>query len=66
MDNNGIKIKINNKELLIQGTKEDLIDLADYINRIANSKEEIDHIHLDELTLLSNDSEIKELIIEKD
>ena len=63
---NGIIIKQEKKEILIKGTKEDLLDLANTITTIANSKEKQDHIHIDKYTLLDNNSEIKELIIEKE
>ena len=68
MDNKnrlGLKISNNNEEILISGTKDDLKELIEYINMIINSKNETDHIHIDELTLISNNSNIKNLIIEK-
>jgi hypothetical protein len=63
---NGINISLNDSELIIKGNKEDLLELIDYISRIANSKNEKDHIHLDENSLIDNNSSIKELIIEKE
>lgn len=61
----GIIINNNKKEILIKGSKLDLIELADYIISVALSKKENDHIHIDNLTLINENSEIKELIIEK-
>ncbi|MBR6949796.1 MAG: hypothetical protein IKH54_06415 [Bacilli bacterium] len=63
---NGIMISKNNSEVLIKGSKADLIELADYIIGVALSDNEKDHIHLDNLTLISNDSIVNELIIEKE
>lgn len=63
---NGINIKLEDNELLIKGNKEDLLELAEYINKVATSNENIDHIHLDELTLIDKNSVIKNLIIEKE
>ena len=62
----GIKIILNDEELLIKGSKLDLIELADYIVSIAISKEKPNHIHLDELSLINNKSQVKQLIIEKE
>lgn len=62
----GIIIHIENEELVIKGNKLDLIELADYIISVALSEEEISHIHLDELTIINNSSNIKSMIIEKD
>ena len=62
----GIKINLNDNELIIKGSKLDLIELSDYIKRIALSNNENDHIHLDELTLINKDSLINNLIIEKE
>ncbi len=61
-----IKIILENKELLIKGDKDDLQELSDYIKKVALSNYNSDHLHLDELTLISNDSPIKNLIIEKE
>ena len=63
---NGLTITKSENEILIKGTKEELLELAEYIKNVANSKLEKDHIHIDELSLLKKDSEIKELIIEKE
>lgn len=63
--NTGINLSITSDELLIRGKEEDLIELVEYIKRIITSKNSNDHIHLNEQALISNNSEIKELIIEK-
>ena len=55
-----------NDELLIKGNKLDLLELSDYIKKVALSDNNQDHIHLDELTIVNNNSDIKKLIIEKD
>ena len=56
----------NDGELVIKGSKIDLIELANYIVNVALSDYDRDHLHLDDLTLLSKDSEIKNIIIEKE
>ena len=53
-------------ELLIKGNKSDLLELSDYIKKVALSDNNQDHIHLDDLTIINNNSDIKNLIIEKD
>ena len=63
--NKGINLSITNGELLISGKEEDLKELVEYIERIISSKNSNDHIHLNDQTLISKNSEIKELIIEK-
>ena len=63
--NSGLNIVLENDELLISGSKEDLTELIDYINKIALSDKDIDHIHLDDITLINENSSIKSLIIEK-
>ena len=55
----------NNKELVIKGNSQDLIEFADYIVSVALSENKNDHVHLDELSLIDENSEIKNLIIEK-
>ena len=64
--NNGLIIKNNNNEVLIKGNKSDLEELANYIIKVANSNQKKDHLHLDDLTIISTDSSIKNLIIEKE
>lgn len=61
-----IKIILEDKELLIKGDKDDLIELANYIKKVALSNYNSDHLHLDELTLIDEKSIIKNLIIEKE
>lgn len=61
---NGLIISSNNDEVLISGSKLDLIELCDYILSIA-LEEKDNHIHLDNLSLISDKSNIKELVIEK-
>ena len=63
--NDGINITTSDNEVVIKGNKEDLLELANYITDIANSDSDNDHIHLDDLTIFDKNSNIKELIIEK-
>ena len=60
-----MEIKYNDKEVLLTGSKDDLLELAKYIEELANSNQEKDHLHLDDLTLIDSNSEVKNLIIEK-
>ena len=60
-----MNIKYSDNEVLITGNKEDLLEFAEYINKVANSENEKDHLHLDDLTLIDSNSEVKNLIIEK-
>ena len=62
----GIIIKNENNIITIDGSQRDLIELADIIVNLAISKENKNHIHIDDLTLISTKSEIKEIIIEKE
>ena len=64
-NSNGLNISFNDNEVVIKGDKTYLIELANYIVNIALSDNEKDHIHIDELTLIDKDSEIKNIIIEK-
>ena len=64
-NSNGLNISFNDNEVAIKGDKTYLIELANYIVNIALSDNEKDHIHIDELTLIDKDSEIKNIIIEK-
>ena len=66
MNTNGIIIIKNNKEITIKGSKEDLNDLVNIIQKLISSNQNKDHIHIDELTLINNNSPIKELVIEKE
>ena len=61
----GLNISLtSNKELIINGTSEDFIELSDLLVSLAMSKTN-DHHHIDELTLINDNSSIKEIIIEK-
>ena len=64
-DSRGITITNDNNEIVITGNQLDLIELADYIVSVALSENKNDHLHLDDLTLVSKDSKIENLIIEK-
>ena len=61
----GIQIYSNDGEIVIKGTKGDLLELAQYINKVA-LEEETTHLHLDDLTLIDKESIIKNLVIEKE
>ena len=63
-NSNGLSISYNNNEVLISGSKLDLIELCNYILNVALEKES-SHIHLDNLSLISDKSNIKELIIQR-
>ena len=60
----GLKIKKDDDTLLIKGDSRDLVMFADLLVNVA--KEKSSHIHVDELNLLDKDSDIKEVIIEKE
>ena len=62
----GLNICLLDNELLIKGNKRDLVELADTIMKVASSNLKNDHIHLDELTIIDENSSIKNLIIEKE
>ena len=61
----GLIIKNIDNEVQITGNKETLLELAEYITNVANSNNEKDHLHLDDLTIIDSNSNIKEIIIEK-
>ena len=61
----GIIITKNKNEIVIKGSRIDLVELADYILDVALSESNNDHIHIDDLTLINKNSNIKNLIIEK-
>ena len=54
----------DNKELIIKGTREDFIELSDLLVSLAISKNNDNHFHIDELTLIDDNSSIKEIIVE--
>ena len=61
----GLEISLNdNKELIIKGTTEDFIELSDLLVSLAISKNNDNHFHIDELTLIDDNSSIKEIIVE--
>ena len=58
----GLEISLNdNKELIIKGTREDFIELSDLLVSLAISKNNDNHFHIDELTLIDDNSSIKEI-----
>lgn len=61
----GIEIENNNNEIIIKGDKNSLLELADYIISVSLSNNSNDHVHLDELTIINEKSNFKNLIIEK-
>jgi hypothetical protein len=65
-DSNGINIELQKDEVLIKGSKQDLIELSNYILNIALSSNDKDHIHLDDLTVVNESSKVKSIIIEKE
>ena len=65
-NNSGLSISAKNGQLTITGSPCDLIDIADLLVSLALSGENSgQHWHLDELTLISENSPIGELIIER-
>lgn len=61
----GLEISLNdNKELIIKGTREDFIELSDLLVSLAISKNNDNHFHIDEPTLIDDNSSIKEIIVE--
>ena len=62
----GISINLNDDELVIKGSQLDLIELSSYIKKVALSNNKKDHLHLDDLSLINEESTISNLIIEKE
>ena len=62
----GLELEAFDNEILIIGSKVDLIELADYIVDVALSDSQQDHLHLDKLTLINTNSKIENIIIEKE
>ena len=62
--NNGLLLKMDSKNLIIQGNSRDLVELADVLISISKSDGN-NHVHLDDLTLINKDSSISEIIIDK-
>ena len=63
---NGININYDNNDLVNKDNKDDLIELANYIINVAISNNVKDHLHLDDLTIINEESNIKNMIIEKE
>lgn len=61
---NGLIIKSEADSVVIKGDSRDLVGLADILVSIA--KQDKAHMHIDDLTLINKESEISEIIIEKD
>ena len=61
---NGLTLKNEKKTLLIKGKPRDLVELADLLVNIALHKSS--HIHIDNLTLINEKSDVKEIIIENE
>lgn len=61
---NGLTIKNESGTILIKGTSRDLVELADILVNVA--QQDTAHIHIDNLTLINKESEISEIIIEKE
>ena len=62
---NELLVNVDFNILIIKGKSRDLVELADILVSLSKSKDN-NHIHLDSLTLVNNNSLIKEIIIEKD
>ena len=54
-ESNGINISCDNNEVLISGSSYDLVELASYLVDVSLSSDN-DHIHLDNLTIVSDKS----------
>ena len=63
-ETDGLDLKLENNTLVVTGNSEDLTEFADIIYNLVK-EESSTHIHLDKSTLLSNDSSISEIIIDK-
>ncbi len=63
---NGLTIKNESNTLLIKGSSRDLVELADIIVNLALVRNEKAHIHLDNITLINKESEIAEIVLEKE
>ena len=61
----GIRVSTQDNAFLIEGSPRDLVELADLLVNVSLSKSENEHIHLDTNTLIREDSEIPEMIIER-
>lgn len=64
MTKEGLCLRMQDNQLLLQGTPTDLIDLADLLVALATAeKAEGQHWHIDDLTLMDEESEIPELVL---
>lgn len=61
----GITIKNDDNLLTIEGKSRDLVELADLLANLAKDNSKGAHIHIDNSTLLNEESDVKEIIIEK-
>ena len=59
----GLIINQDSNTIIIKGSSKDLVELADLIVHVAKNKT---HIHVDDLTIINKDSNIKEIIIENE
>ena len=62
----GLDISVFDDSILIKGSKYDLVELSEMILSVALSEENSDHLHIDDLTLVREDSTVGELVIEKE
>lgn len=64
-ESKNINISIENNTIIIKGSQIDLIELADIIISVSKDERENLHIHIDKNTLINNESDYNEIIIEK-
>ena len=62
---NGLTVQKDNETIIIKGDTQDLVELADILISLAKDNDNGAHIHLDEKTLLDDNSQYKNVIIEK-
>lgn len=62
---NGLLVKKNSNSLVITGDSTDLQELNRLISTLIENNNKNNHIHIDDLTILNNDSDFNEIIIEK-
>ena len=62
----GLKITMENGQLVFSGNPSELIDMADLLVSLALSgKNHGQHWHIDQLSLIAEDSPIDELVLER-
>lgn len=62
----GLSLEIENNALILQGSAADLIELADLLTALALSGENKgQHFHIDNLTLIDDNSKISEMILQR-